>query len=155
AFQPSVVALPLLAIGVMVASGILYMGAMLFYLRAIQSEEASVVAPLFQLNTIFTLLLAYLVLGERLTWLQIAGVALILAGALSLSIRARLFLRAFKPRLLVSMFAATFVLALSSVLFKYFAVEDSFWGTTFWSFVGEAVFGAVILAIPAYWRQFQ
>ena len=36
----------------MTVSGILYMGAMLFYLRAIQSEEASVVAPLFQANTL-------------------------------------------------------------------------------------------------------
>ena len=42
---------------VMTVSGILYMGAMLFYLRAIQSEEASVVAPLFQANTLFTFLL--------------------------------------------------------------------------------------------------
>jgi len=33
-------------------------------------------------------------------------------------------------------------------LFKYFAVEDSFWGTTFWTFVGEGIFGAVIILIP-------
>ena len=50
----------------MTASGILYMGAMLFYLRAIQSEEASVVAPLFQASTLFTFLLGYLFLHERL-----------------------------------------------------------------------------------------
>jgi hypothetical protein len=31
------------------------MGAMLFYLRAIQTEEASVVAPLFQANNAFSL----------------------------------------------------------------------------------------------------
>jgi len=37
----------------MTLSGILYMGAMLFYLRAIQTEEASVVAPLFQANTVY------------------------------------------------------------------------------------------------------
>ncbi len=36
----------------MTASGVLYMGAILFYLRAIQSEEASVVAPLFQASTL-------------------------------------------------------------------------------------------------------
>ena len=40
------------------------------------------------------------------------------------------------------MLAATFVLALSSVLFKFFAVRDDFWSTTFWTFVGEGLFGA-------------
>ena len=57
-------ALPWLATGVMTVSGILYMGAMLFYLRAIQSEEASVVAPLFQANTLFTFALGWLFLHE-------------------------------------------------------------------------------------------
>src|SRR6266567_288285 len=107
-FEPRVLSLPLSAIAVMTVSGILYMGAMLFYLRALQSEEASAVAPFFQLSTIFTLLLA----------------------------------------------GATFIVALSAVLFKYFAVEDSFWGTTFWTFVGEGVFGAGIILLPGYYRQF-
>ena len=39
-FEPRVLALPWLATVVMTVSGVLYMGAMLFYLRAIQSEEA-------------------------------------------------------------------------------------------------------------------
>ena len=63
AFDHKVLALPWLATGVMTVSGILYMGAMLFYLRAIQGEEASVVAPLFQANTLFTFLLGYLFWG--------------------------------------------------------------------------------------------
>jgi uncharacterized membrane protein len=41
----------------------MYMGAMLFYLRAIQSSEASVIAPLFQTTILFTFVLGYLVLG--------------------------------------------------------------------------------------------
>lgn len=45
-------------------SGVLYMCAMLFYLRALQSEEASVVAPFFQASPLFGYGLGYLVLGE-------------------------------------------------------------------------------------------
>ena len=56
-FEPRVLSLPWLATVVMTVSGVLYMGAMLFYLRAIQSDEASVVAPLFQANTVFTFVL--------------------------------------------------------------------------------------------------
>jgi uncharacterized membrane protein len=153
-FEPGVVALPFAAMAVMTVSGILYMGAILFYLRALQSEEASGVAPFFQLATIFTLLLAYLFLGEDLGLTQLSGIALIVAGALTLSIHGRDFKQHFKLRLVFLMVAATFILALSAVLFKYFAIEESFWGTTFWTFVGEGIFGAAILLMPAYCEQF-
>ncbi len=153
-FEPSVLSLPWKSILVMAASGMLYMGAMLFYLRAIQSEEASVVAPLFQASTIFTFILAFFLLHESLTWLQISGTALIIFGALILSLGQSSKRKSFKLHFVLLMLGATFVLALSSVIFKYFAIEDTFWGTTFWTYVGEALFGAGILAIPAYWKQF-
>jgi len=138
----------------MTVSGVLYMGAMLFYLQAIQSEEASVVAPLFQANTLFTFLLGLVVLHELPRWQQILGAALIVAGAIGLSLDKHLRLASFKPRLVLLMLGATFVLALSSVVFKFFAVHDEFWSTTFWTFVGEGLFGAAILAVPKYRRQF-
>jgi hypothetical protein len=49
---------------------------------------------------------------------------------------------------------ATFILALSAVLFKYFAVRDDFWTTTFWTFVGEGLFGALLLGRPRYRHEF-
>ena len=153
-YQPSVLQLPLASILVMVGSGVLYMGAMLFYLRAIQSAEASVVAPLFQASALFTFILGYLILGETLTWLNAGGAALIVAGALVLSLDTSFHFRKLKLRILVLMLVCTFVLALSSVVFKYFAVREEFWSTTFWTYVGEALFGAGILAIPHYFKQF-
>lgn len=151
-FQPGVFLPPPLAIAVMTASGVLYVASMLFYLRAIQSEEASVVAPLFQTTTIFSFLLAWLFLGEMLSWKSGAGLVLILAGVLFLSLDRAV--RGFKPRVVLGMLACTFILALTSVLFKFYAVRDEFWTTTFWTFVGEALFGIAILLIPAYRRQF-
>ena len=74
-FDPAVLSPDWQSILVMTVSGVLYMGAMLFYLRAIQTEEASVVAPLFQANTVFTFLLGYLFLHERLGWAQLIGAA--------------------------------------------------------------------------------
>ncbi|MDB5740356.1 MAG: hypothetical protein JWP16_1396 [Alphaproteobacteria bacterium] len=153
-FEPSVLALPWLATGVMTVSGILYMAAMLFYLRAIQSEEASVVAPLFQANTLFTFALGLILLHEMPRWPQLLGAGLIVIGAVGLSLDRKLHLGKFKPRLVLLMCAATFVLALSSVVFKVFAIHDEFWSTTFWTFVGEGVFGVAILAVPKYRKQF-
>jgi drug/metabolite transporter (DMT)-like permease len=152
--QPRVVALPALSIAVMTASGVLYMGAMLFYLRAIQSEEASVVAPLFQANILFTFLLGYLFLHETLGWEQASGGVLMGLGALVLALDRKFHFGHFKLPLVTQMLGATFVLALSNVVFKLFAVHDEFWGTTFWNFVGEGLFGGAILALPRYRSQF-
>jgi drug/metabolite transporter (DMT)-like permease len=153
-FDPKVLALPWLASGVMTLSGVLYMGAMLFYLRAIQTEEASVVAPLFQANTLFTFALGVIVLHEIPRWPQLLGAGLVMLGALGLSLDKNLRLGSFKPRLVLLMLAATFAVALSSVVFKFFAVRDEFWSTTFWTFVGEGLFGAAILAVPKFRKQF-
>jgi drug/metabolite transporter (DMT)-like permease len=152
--EPAIFNPALASIAVMTVSGILYMGAMLFYLRAIQSEEASVVAPLFQANTLFTFLLGLLLLHELPHWPQLMGAGLVVLGAVGLSLDKKLHFGRFKPRLVLLMVSATFVLALSTVVFKYFAVHDEFWATTFWTFVGEGLFGAAILAMPDYRRQF-
>src|SRR5271167_2502184 len=86
AFDPQVLKPGWQSITVMTGSGILYMGAMLFYLRAIQTEEASVVAALFQVNTLFTFLMGWLFLHETLGWTEGAGCATIVAGAVVLSL---------------------------------------------------------------------
>jgi uncharacterized membrane protein len=152
--EPALLKPSLTAIAVMTASGVLYMGAILFYLRAIQSEEASVVAPLFQASTLFTFLLGYLFLHERLGLGQLLGMGLIICGALSLSFRRGPKAKKFKSSLIALMLGATFVMSLSTVLFKFFAIRGDFWTTTFWTFVGEGLFGVLLLLIPGYRRQF-
>ena len=140
-------------IAVLCASGALFMTAMLFYLRAIQGDEASVVATLFQASTLFTFAFAYLFLGETLASRQLFGAALIVVGALVISFNPSAASR-WRPRLILLMLACTAVLAASTIIFKYFSVRDQFWRTTFWMYVGEMLFGIVILSIPHYRRQF-
>ena len=153
-FEPSVTAPSSGAIALIVVSGILYMGAMLLYLRALQSEEASVVAPFFQASPLFGYALAYFVLGETLTPRQLAGGALIVIGALIVSVRFDHGIGAFKARLAGLMLACGFVLAVTTLIFKIFAIEVEFWVTTFWMFVGEAIFGVALFLIPSYRAQF-
>ena len=153
-FEPSAVALPAGSIALIVLSGVLYMCGLLFYLRAIQSEEASVVAPLFQAAPLFGYVLAYFVLGERLSAMQMAGGGMIIAGTLIVSTRFDRSVRVFKARLVLLMLSCGLAMALSGLIFKIFALRVDFWATTFWLFVGEAIFGAVLLAIGSYRRQF-
>ncbi len=58
----------------------------LCYFRALQLGEASRVAPVDKLSVVFAIILAALVLHERLTWQHWTGGSLILAGAIILAL---------------------------------------------------------------------
>jgi transporter family protein len=54
----------------------------LFYFKALQSGEASKVVPIDKLSLVFTVLLAALVLHEKLTIKMFLGVIMMVAGAI-------------------------------------------------------------------------
>jgi len=58
----------------------------LCYFRALQLGQASRVAPVDKLSVVFAIILAVVVLHERLTWQQYTGGALIVAGAVFLAL---------------------------------------------------------------------
>ncbi|MFB3763632.1 MAG: EamA family transporter [Methanotrichaceae archaeon] len=153
-FQPGVIALGLQSMAVITVSGILYMGAIYFYLQALQTEEASTIALFFQAAGIFGLVLGYFVLGEEISRLQIIGVLLIIGGSVLLSLRFGQGASRVKSRLVILMLACALAIALSSLIFKFFAVRDEFWTTTFWNFVGQALFGLILMMTAANRRQF-
>jgi drug/metabolite transporter (DMT)-like permease len=154
-FDPQVLAIAPWSGFLITASGLIFMVAMFLYFQALQSEEASVVAPFFQISPLFGYVLGYLVLGETLTGSQTLGGALIVGGTLMLSWRRRGDAKTFKTRLVVLMVASAFLLSLTALIFKFFAIRDEFWTTMFWTFVGHVVFGAGILAVGHYRRQFR
>jgi hypothetical protein len=138
----------------MALSGLFYMSGITFYLRALQGHEASMVAPFFQSSPLFGYILAYLVLGETLSPRQLLGGALIIVGVLSVSIGSGKMRGRFRWQLAALMLCAGFVLSLSTLIFKAFALKDEFWSTAFWMFAGEALFGVGFLCIGRYRRQF-
>jgi uncharacterized membrane protein len=143
-----------LSIVLMTLSGILYMGGITFYLRALQDHEASVVAPFFQSSPLFGYILGFFVLGERLSGTQFAGGALIIGGVLLVSIGSGPRRERFRWRLAALMLTCGFVMSLSTLIFKMFAIKDEFWATTFWMFAGEALFGFGFLCIGRFRREF-
>jgi len=103
---------------------------------------------------LFGYVLGYIVLGETLSPVQMLGGSLIVGGTLILSVRSEAHKTGFKFRLTLLMLGCAFSIALSSIIFKLFAVRDDYWVTTFWTFVGEALFGIGVLAIARYRNQF-
>jgi drug/metabolite transporter (DMT)-like permease len=151
--QPAAMALPLWSIVVITATGVTFMAALLLYFAALQEEEASVVAPFFQVSPVFGYVLGYIFLHETLTAVQTLGGVLIIGGTILLSHRSGGAHR-FNTRLVVLMLTCALILSTTSLVFKIFAIRDDFWTTTFWTFVGQALFGVIMLAIPGYRRQF-
>lgn len=135
-------------------AGALYMGGMLFYLRALQSEDVANVAVFFQASPLFGYVLGYLILGETLSPAEIVGGALVVGGTVAASVQPGEYRRPFKARLAGLMLLCALLLAVSSLLFKIFAIRDEFWPTTFWMYAGEALFGAALFAVPSYRAQF-
>ena len=155
-FGPNVLQLDIRSTLLVTSSGILYMGAMHFYLAALQNDEASVVVPYFQVTPVFGALMAYLFLGQILTPRQIGGGALVILGALLLSLKPgpRPHRFRFRFRLLVLMLACAFAVAASSVIFAVFAIRTDFWPTAFWTYAGESVYGFALLGFANIRRQF-
>jgi len=151
--EPRVVELPIASILLMLLSGLLYMTALFFYLRAIQTEEASVVAVFFQAAPLFGYVLGYLVLGETLSLTQTVGGILVILGALMASVRLDAPGTAFKGKLVALMLGCALTMSVSSLIFKLFSVRAEFWTTTFWMLAGQAIFGAGLFAIARLRRQ--
>ena len=153
-FDPAVFQRDWTSIALMAVSGVLYMGAIIFYLNALQGHEASVVAPFFQSSPLFGYTLAYFILGETLSGTQMLGGLLIIGGVLFVSVGSGKRREGFRWQLAALMLCCGFVMSLSTLIFKAFAVKDEFWATTFWMFAGEALFGLAFLCISHYRRQF-
>ena len=63
--------------------------AVVLYLQGIRGLGPSQAAVVSTLEPLFTIVLAWLVLGQHLSWLQLAGAALVLAGVVAAEIVAR------------------------------------------------------------------
>lgn len=150
AVDPNVFDLSWRTIVLMSLSGFMLMAAMLFYLMALKYNEASVVAPFFQASPVFGVALGFGVLGERLNASQIIGIALTIAGAFAAGAGGR---RRPHNGLVLLMLSCAVMVALSSLIFKIFSVQERFWQTTFWMFVGQAIFGCGLLAIGTFRRE--
>lgn len=152
--RPEVVNLSLSTAIVIAMSGATYVLAVIPYLHALEKDEASVVAPLLMTTPIISYTLGYIFLGERLSFHQIIAFSLILVGSLGLitEVSKKKRLKIKKSVYILSLLTAT-ALATNSILFKYFAVSESFWTTSFWEYIGFSVTAIFIMAVVKTYRK--
>jgi transporter family protein len=75
-----------LAILLIAVAAILYSAGYLFFFRGLEIGNVSIVAAAMNLWAVFTMLFAFLFMGQRLSEIQTLGVALILAGVVVASL---------------------------------------------------------------------
>lgn len=139
----------------LVINGFLSALILLPYFHAIEKDEASVVVPLFQTVPIFSYLLGFFVLGEILTPIQIAASFFVLAGAVLLSFDLSNEKPKFKKEVFWLMLAASFLYAVTSLIFKFVAIKGDYWTTIFWEYIGLGIVGIVLFVfVTPYKLQF-
>jgi drug/metabolite transporter (DMT)-like permease len=109
---------------IMFIGGVLWTFPMLFYFKAMEKEDPSRIALLLQLVPLFTLLIAYFALSEKLTGMQwIAFALLIIGGSLAAIKRLKGVWHFSNAFFLIAI--ACFLWASSDVIFKKFEMSFS------------------------------
>ncbi|MEK7164932.1 MAG: DMT family transporter [Patescibacteria group bacterium] len=135
------------------AAGATFILALIFFYAALKQNEASRVVPLVGgLVPLFTFVLAYFYLGERLANNQILGfVALVVGGVLiTLDKKGPASAKATAGKRYGYLYAiiAAFVFAVSFVLTKQVFIEQNFVSGFVWSRIGGFLLALLILLIP-------
>lgn len=129
--------------------------AILLYLYAMDLDEASYVAPFFQLIPIFGLLFGFLILGETLTSSQLVAGGFILLGSLLLSFELAGTNTRIKKKLVLLMIGSSLFYSVNAVIFKSVANSQGFLDSLFWDFLGKFLFGVILFfAVRSYREQF-
>ena len=127
--------------------GVLHVGLLWFYLKALQEEDTVTIIIFYSVLPIMGLVSANLFLDETLSSMQLVAMAVTICGVLIVSVEwgekgeYRLKLRA-----AFLMCMASLCWALGDVTFKFIAIEENIWSALFWEHLILFVFGFVALA---------
>ena len=127
AIRPAVLSISTTHALVLLAGGFLNITGVVLSLYAMQEDEASVVATLFQMIPVFNYALAWAVLGETLSATQVAAALLVMAGAVAVSLDLGSGKVRIKRSVFLRMALASLLLATNAVLFKAVALQEDFW----------------------------
>jgi drug/metabolite transporter (DMT)-like permease len=155
--KPSVITnIDLISAVILILSGVCYLLAVIPYLYALEDDDVSTVAPQMILTTVFSLILGYFFLHEKLTSIQFLGTLIIIIGSLLISLDLKDFSNTkFKSRMFFLMLTATFLMSLNAFTFKYVAIEADFITSIFWLNIGYLLITVFIfLFIKKYRNQF-
>ncbi len=149
--NPNVLSLDLFSIIIIILNSFLLIFYLFPYFRVLEKNDASTVVPLFQLIPLISIFLGYLFFGEVLTIIQIfVGIIMIISSVgISLDFSKKLIL-GFDT--FVLMFLSSFLVALNSVIFKFFSIDAGFFAVAFWQYIGFSIIALIFLVFVKKYR---
>ena len=134
-------------------AGVLFIAGYIPYMYALQQDEVSITAPLWQMIAPFSYILGAVFLHEYLSDRQILAGLLIIGGAVLMTMNFEKL--AWKGKVFKLMALASLLLSLNTLIFKIVGLESSFWTASFWEYLGAFAFGLLMLCIPIYRKDFK
>ena len=136
------------------AAGVLFtFGLVLFYGAIKKGEVSRVTAAIGGVSSVFIFILAWLILGEGLAVRQILAFFIILFGSYFIAIESKKNREAFRSKLILMIFAAALLFAVSHVLTKFIYVNHSFAGGFVFRGLGSFLGGLLLLTFPGNLRK--
>lgn len=136
-------------ISVLIAS-LIYIIATVFYFKAIEKNDASLVVVMFQMIPVFSYILALILFKENLTIRQIVGSIIIILSAIIISFD-------FNEKNNRKKFKALLLMTLSSLCYSiYFILFDigirnsTYYSCAFWYQIGFLIMGIVLLLLKSF-----
>jgi len=138
---------------VIILNGSLLIIAFIPYYYALRKEDASSIVPLYQTIPIFSFILGFLILKETINTTQIFAGILIIFGAILVSIDLEKPKISVKSRILFLMLLSSLLLAIHFLVFKFIALQATFWITIFWEYLGAAAVAVFLLIFIKNYRE--
>ncbi len=153
------------------AAGLLFLWALIAWYKALHQSEATKVVPIVgALIPIFSLILAFLFLGEKLSSQQILAFIILICGGMLISMKKKresrlkkLYINIgiligregaeFHPvrRLLINSIISAFIFSCYYVLIKYVYMHQPFLGAYVWTRMGSFIGALILVAVPRNW----
>lgn len=153
-YNPMVLAVEARDAWMLIASGILYNIAAFWYLKVLEKHDTSYVVPFWQLVPVCAYAFGILFLGEYIAAGKLIGGALVILGAVLLSVQFGAAKMRFDILSLLLMLLSSATLALGYVVFKDVDESLPFILSMFWNQIGMILFGAAFFTVPTFRQSF-
>lgn len=140
-------------ISVLVGS-IIYIMATVFYFKAMEENDASIVVIMFQLIPVFSYILALILFKETLSLKQIIGSIIIMLSAIIISFdfKEKNNKKKFKALLLMTLSSLSY--AIYFILFDVGIRNSSYYSCAFWYQIGFLIMGLILLSLKSFREPF-
>ncbi len=152
-FQKSLI-IPIPQLITLIIAGVLLQFYLVPLYKALAIDDASRITPLFQFVPIFSLIMGYFFLGQKLSPQQLLGFLAILIGGFIVGSE-KFEKGIFKPRKsLWYMILVCFMYATLVILFQYVVIQQNFWLSFGYKSVGAGIGSLLLFLYPPFRKDF-